>query len=141
MIQRVQSLYLILLLMVNMIFLPFVALWNIGETEIFFVEYKMFVFLIAMIMGASLASLLQYKVRQRQFAVNRLNLLINLVFMGIVLFLSFKPESGWIDAIKVEGLTMANGGFLPMVNIVLLFLANKGIRKDEDLIKAIDRVR
>jgi hypothetical protein len=31
--------------------------------------------------------------------------------------------------------------FLPIVAIVLLVLANKSIKKDEDLVKSVDRLR
>lgn len=33
------------------------------------------------------------------------------------------------------------GMFLPIVSIVLLVLANKAIKKDEDLVKSVDRLR
>jgi hypothetical protein len=31
--------------------------------------------------------------------------------------------------------------FLPIVSIVFLVLANKAIKKDEDLVKSVDRLR
>ena len=33
------------------------------------------------------------------------------------------------------------GIFLPVVSIVFLALANKAIKKDEDLVKSVDRLR
>jgi hypothetical protein len=33
------------------------------------------------------------------------------------------------------------GSFIPVLNIVLLALANKAIQKDEALVKSIDRLR
>ena len=33
------------------------------------------------------------------------------------------------------------GMFLPVVSIILLALANKAIKKDEDLVKSADRIR
>ena len=33
------------------------------------------------------------------------------------------------------------GMFLPLVSIVFLVLANKAIKKDEDLVKSVDRLR
>ena len=142
MFQRIQSLYLIVLVIINVLALAMIPLWKIGvEAFVYLNDIKVLAFLIALIIGASLASLLQYKARQRQMAVNRILLLINLIFMGFVLFHTYMPESGFVDAIKEGELALDNGGFLPMVNIVLLFLANKGIRKDEELVKSIDRIR
>ena len=33
------------------------------------------------------------------------------------------------------------GMFIPILSIVLLALANKAIKKDEDLVKSVDRLR
>ncbi|OSS38566.1 hypothetical protein C723_2549 [Christiangramia flava JLT2011] len=33
------------------------------------------------------------------------------------------------------------GMFLPIVSIVFLVLANKAIKRDEDLVKSVDRLR
>lgn len=142
MFQRKQSLFLMAVILVNIIVLTSVPLWKIGgELDFYLKQENMFTILVAMICAASLAALVQFKVRVRQMAMNRLNLLLNLVLLAVVMLPTFNSSLTWIEAVKGNEIAMQNGGFLPIANIVLLFLANKGIRKDEELVKSVDRIR
>ena len=86
-----------------------------------------------------------YKKRELQVKLCRLVLFLNVVFIGLV-FLYY--ESDLLNVISaVEGdeyeLDVAYfiGMALPLVNLVLQILAIKGIKKDIDLIKSVDRLR
>lgn len=49
-----------------------------------------------------------------------------------------------IQALKVDGELSMNYGLpavFPVINLILLWLANRGVKKDEDLIKSVDRLR
>ena len=83
----------------------------------------------------SIVSMLSFKKRQNQFVVNRLNILINFYLLSVLIYLSL-TLSGEMQ-ISEKGI----GIYFPIVIIVLLVMANKAIKKDEDLVKSVDRLR
>ena len=80
-------------------------------------------------------SILTYKKRQQQFVVNRVVIILNLILLGLFVYrlLSVSGEA----EVSEKGIGM----FLPIVSIVALVFANKAIKKDEDLVKSVDRLR
>ncbi len=86
-------------------------------------------------MTLALVSLLGYKKRQNQFVMNRLNMILNVILLGLFVYrtLTLSGEA----QVSEKGIGM----FLPIVSIVLLVLANRAIKKDEDLVKSVDRLR
>ena len=82
-----------------------------------------------------LIAIFMFKNRKLQFVLNRLNILVNLFLLGLLLYylLNLPGEV----AISKKGI----GVFLPVVNVLLLVLANKAIQKDENLVKSVDRLR
>jgi ABC-type polysaccharide transport system permease subunit len=68
--------------------------------------------------------------------MGRLNIILNLILLGLFVYRSLNV-SGETPAVSEKGIGM----FLPIVAIVLLVLANKAIKKDEDLVKSVDRLR
>ena len=83
----------------------------------------------------AIVTLFLFKNRQLQFVLGRLNILINLFLLGILIYLS-QTLSG--EALVSE---KGIGMFFPVIVILLLVLANKAIKKDEDLVKSVDRLR
>lgn len=83
----------------------------------------------------SIVTLFLFKNRQLQFVLGRLNILINLFLLGVLIYLS-QTLSG--EALVSE---KGIGMFFPVIVILLLVLANKAIKKDEDLVKSVDRLR
>jgi hypothetical protein len=81
-------------------------------------------------------SIISYKKRQNQFVMGRLNIILNLILLGLFVYRSLNL-SGETVTVSEKGIGM----FLPIVTIVLLVLANKAIKKDEDLVKSVDRLR
>jgi len=87
------------------------------------------------IIGAITIFLYKKRVLQMRFCVYNILLNIGLIGMLILLINTF---------IKNNSVTATTHGFalvIPVVNIVLLILAFRGIRKDELLVKAYDRLR
>lgn len=84
----------------------------------------------------SLLSIISFKKRQNQFVIGRLNIILNLILLGLFVYRSLNL-SGEAVAVSEKGIGM----FLPIVAIVFLVLANKAIKKDEDLVKSVDRLR
>lgn len=137
MIQRIQTVYLVIAFITTG-FLPFVfSLWtlNNGQTEMF-VANQLYVVFFGLSTSISLLSILFYKKRQHQFVLGRLNIILNLILLGLFVYRSLNL-SGEAVAVSEKGIGM----FLPIIAIVFLVLANKAIQKDENLVKSVDRLR
>jgi hypothetical protein len=137
MIQRVQTLYLLLSLITTGV-LPFIfPLWTTHEgKDYFFMQNQLFIILLGLSTTLSLLSLISFKKRQNQFVIGRLNIILNLILLGLFVYHSLNL-SGETPAVSEKGIGM----FLPILAIVLLGFANKAIKKDEDLVKSVDRLR
>ncbi len=73
--------------------------------------------------------------RKLQFVLGRLNIILNLILLGFFVYQSLNVSGETVVSEKGIGM------FLPIISIVLLVLANKAIKKDEDLVKSVDRLR
>jgi ABC-type polysaccharide transport system permease subunit len=62
-------------------------------------------------------------------------MILNLILLGLFVYRSLNISGEQLVSEKGIGM------FLPIVAIVLLVLANKAIKKDEDLVKSVDRLR
>ena len=137
MLQRIQTIYLVLALVVTGI-LPFIfPLWKMVDgKEVFFMTNTIYTTLFGLSTTLSLLSIISFKKRQQQFVYGRLNIILNLILLGLFVYRTLNL-SGETIAVSEKGIGM----FLPIVSIVLLALANKAIKKDEDLVKSLDRLR
>lgn len=136
MIQRIQTLYLTIALIVTGI-LPFVfPLWvDQNNADYYFVNDMTYVVLFGLSTTLSLLGILFYKNRKNQFVIGRLNIIFNFILLGLFVYRSLNLSGETTVSEKGIGL------FLPIVSIVFLALANKAIKKDEDLVKSVDRLR
>lgn len=82
-----------------------------------------------------IVAIMQFKNRQNQFVLNRVAILIQFFLLGFFVYRALSMPG--------EGLTSEKGigAFVPIVSIVLLALSNRAIKKDEDLVKSVDRIR
>jgi hypothetical protein len=115
----------------------FIPLWSMNNgTDFLFMQDQVYVILFGLSTTLTLLSIVSYKKRQNQFVIGRLNIILNLILLGLFVYRSLNL-SGETLAVSEKGIGM----FLPVVAIVLLVLANKAIKKDEDLVKSVDRLR
>jgi len=137
MLQRIQTIYLLLAFVVTGILPFFIPLWTMtDDTAYFFMQNQVYIVILGLSTTLSLLSIISYKKRQNQFVIGRLNIILNLILLGLFVYRSLNV-SGETLAVSEKGIGM----FLPIVAIVLLVLANKAIKKDEDLVKSVDRLR
>ena len=137
MIQRIQTIYLLLAFMLTGILPFFIPLWTMSDgKEYFFMQNQVYIVVLGLSTTLSLLSIVSYKKRQNQFVIDRLNIILNLILLGLFVYRSLNL-SGETIAVSEKGIGM----FLPIVAIVLLVIANKAIKKDEDLVKSVDRLR
>lgn len=142
MIQRIQSIYLAVVFALSAI-LPLVfKLWDDSKKEVYALELLSDLSIIAKLVPVfflisallAIVSIFKYKKRQLQFVLGRIIILINLFLLGILIYLSLNIPG---EASSEKGIGM----FIPVVAILFAVLANKAIKKDEDLVKSVDRLR
>ena len=144
MIQRIQTVYLLVAAIISGGLIFVFSLWenadgnSIFATELIESDSMILKLIPILFIGSAVLSIIaifQFKKRQLQFVLGRLNILTNLILLGFLVYqlLNLSGET----SVSEKGI----GAFLPVVVVVLLAIANKAIKKDEDLVKSVDRLR
>lgn len=144
MLQRIQSIYLLTtsLLFIVWLFLP---LWDLGidivpdSTGPALLKNELLT-LICVIGGASfsLVIIFLYKNRDKQ---RRFVRLLSIWAFAILLYAITSPELLGINYFEYFASHIGIGSFVPAVIFLLNFMASKSIKKDEELIRSMDRLR
>ncbi len=136
MIQRIQSLYLLLIVLINGILPFFVDLLTTVSGEKINVQNDI-LSLCMFLVSAALAfiCIFFFKNRKNQFVINRLNIILNLFLLGFFVYRSLNLSG------EAEVSEKGIGMLIPIISIVFLVIANKAIKRDEDLVKSVDRLR
>lgn len=79
----------------------------------------------------ALVTIFLYKKRKVQMKLCVLDIILCLLWYG------------WYIAmvLTVDGMNVAFGACLPLVAVIFLFMARRGVKADEELIKSMDRIR
>jgi len=142
MIQRIQSIYLLLVIFLSIGAPFFLKLWVEADNEVFAFDlfayesilYKLVPISIIISALLALITIFRYNDRQQQFVLGRIIILINLFLLGILIYLSLNIPG---EIFSEKGIGM----LIPSIVILFSVLANKAIRKDENLVKSVDRLR
>lgn len=143
MIQRIQTVYLLLASICAGGLIFVCSLWTKSKITVYAFDLvesdgmllKMIPIFFMSSAVFSLITIFMFKKRQLQFVLNRLNILINLMLLGVLIYyLLMLPGE---TEVSEKGI----GVFIPFVVVLLLVLANKAIYKDENLVKSVDRLR
>ena len=163
MIQRVQTIFL-LGLVICMALIFFFPIWEktnpAGSTKLtldafHWVEYTLdttggemqvvdskTTFYLAVIAGiiclVALFSIFQFKARMVQIKLGALNAFILMVYIGLATYFIYQGENR--IGFEARGVFKA-GYFLPLAALILNSLANRFIKKDENLVRSVDRIR
>ena len=136
MLQRIQSIYLILAAANALGASSVFYLWKTNSGGIVFAKDNIYAFVAFLATGImSLITLFLFKNRKLQFVLGRLNIILNFILLGFFVYLSQNLSGETLVSEKGIGM------FLPIISIVFIALANKAIKKDEDLVKSVDRLR
>jgi len=129
MIQRVQTLFLLLLVLAQFslfmmggeisIMGSSIIIKSISITSLFF----------------GLLAIFSYKNRKRQILLNQFNIFINALLIGLLIYWLLNVSGGINFPEKGIELTF------PLISLIGLFFANFYINKDEKLVKSVDRLR
>lgn len=144
MIQRIQTIYLLVATLLSGGAIFMFDLWTNIEGIKFFVmdsftsnNTLLVVMAVLFFLSAALTfvAIFQFKKRQLQFVLGRLAILTNFILLGILVYFA-QNLSGEIN-VSEKGI----GLLIPVLTIVLVVMANKAIKKDEELVKSVDRLR
>ena len=143
MIQRVQTVYLLMASIMSGVLIFVFNLWKSIEKSIFALDLltsesnllKLIPILFLVAASLAFVAIFIFKNRKLQFVVGRFTILINLILLGLLIYVSLTLPGE--ASVSEKGIGM----FIPILAILLLVLANKAIKKDEDLVKSVDRLR
>jgi len=136
MLQRIQSVYLLIAALLSGVLIFFVSLWSKEAGEPTYVEDVMLA--LGMFLGSAILSFITiflFNNRKLQFILGRINIILNFFLLGVFVYWSLTVPG------EMEISEKGIGMFIPILSIVFLVLANKAIQKDEDLVKSVDRLR
>jgi len=136
MLQRIQTVYLLLsALALGALYLWFPVVTDADGVLVIEKNEPLLLGLMAGSVLLTLVSIFNFKKRQLQFVLNRLNIILNFVLLGVFVYRSLSISGGTLVSEKGIGV------LIPIISIVFLVLANKAIKRDEDLVKSVDRLR
>jgi len=132
MIQRVQTVFLVLILFLFGVAQACLAIPKVLKYSIMTCVSDDFILYLSFSALLVLTAIFFYKKRKIQLLLNRIQIFVHLLVL-IILLISFKFWVGF----SMEDLWL----LVPSSSVLLLLLANKGIKKDENLIRSFDRIR
>ena len=136
MLQRIQTIYLLIAFIISGGLVFIFPIWKLNDgVEVYATSY---ILVSSLFFGSAILSLIaifMFKNRKLQFVLGRLAIILNFILLGFFVYQSLTVSG------EVEASEKGIGMFLPIVSIVFLALANKAIKKDEDLVKSVDRLR
>lgn len=135
MIQRIQSIFLFLAAIVSGVFSNLFDLWKSGAEWMQANDYTVIYALFIASGILAFINIFFYGNRKRQMLFNIINIFLNIVLVGLLVYQLYNLPGDGLSSEKGIGL------FLPILSILLLWLANRGIIKDEKLVKSVDRIR
>ncbi len=143
MLQRIQSLYLILTILLYCIAIYMVPIFKHDGDSIYFISalsssniiilsIPFFIIISIIISGVTLTF---FHNRKRQMFLSKFNIVLNLILLGIFVFhlLTLPGETSFSE----KGIWYV----FPFIFILLQYLAYSNINKDEALVKSVDRIR
>ncbi|MBV1923895.1 MAG: DUF4293 domain-containing protein [Flavobacteriaceae bacterium] len=136
MLQRIQTVYLLIsILIMGALYIWFPIIKDEAGQLVIHQNEPLVMGLIFGSIALTLFSILNFKKRKLQFVLNRLSIILNFVLLGVFVYRSLTLSGETLVSEKGIGV------LLPIISIVFLVLANKAIKRDEDLVKSVDRLR
>lgn len=159
MIQRIQTIFLFLVALAMMLEISFpiweqfnadqtqmmvLSAWSLNTIDvqtnaILTSENKIFIALLAIVSaGLAIFSIFQYKNRTKQMFVNMINSLVLVVNLALIIWISHSANQVFNPT---EDGTFLYGFYAIFGGMIMNLLANRFIRKDELLVRSVDRIR
>ena len=129
MIQRIQTIFLLLVALAE------VALHFTGLDVMLFGSIYVVATLSLVSFLLAIVSIFSYKKRPRQILLNNINIFINALLTGLLVYWLLNVSGG--ISFPEKGIELV----FSFVALFCLFMANIYIKKDEKLVKSVDRIR
>ncbi len=144
MIQRIQSLYLLFVsiiagLVVNFINNEFTItneLIKFIPEELLSLPLPIPMIVVALIGFISLITIFLFKKRSLQMTLIKFTIIITVLLLGLVVYLLLNLSGETL--VSEKGIWVSSSLF---ASVVFLFLAYRAIKKDDNLVKSVDRLR
>ena len=146
MIQRVQTLFLAAALLISILlfYVPVYSFINDAATDptIAVTDYQILgknalLSILNGIIGLlTLISIFLFKNRNLQIRLANVALLLTAVFTGLLFFVADTLSGGMNQRVQ-----FIIGSYLPIIEIICLFVAVRFIKRDEELVRSADRLR
>jgi hypothetical protein len=145
MIQRKQTLFLLFssIISILLFYLPVYEMLPVTESETvpsvtrFTISASAILLILNGAIGTlSFVAIFMYKRRNLQIRMCNLALLLTCVMIGLLFFVADTMSSGMNQRIHY-----LYGSYLPLIQVLMIFLAARFIKGDEDLIRSADRLR
>ncbi len=135
MIQRIQTVYMLLAGIASILLAAVLTLWHTPEGTFVALDNPVYAFFAGISGGMLIANIFNFKKRKLQVVLNRVVLVFCLVLAGFTIY-------EYVTLVKSEEATGPGIGLaIPLVTIILVVMANKAITKDEELVRSADRFR
>ncbi len=135
MIQRIQSIYMLIAGIASLLLSTFLTIWHTQEGVFKGPDNPVYMFVSGVAAGIFLANIFNFKKRKLQVVLNRIGMLTCMILAGFMIYEYVTLLNKGVVTGPGVGLAM------PLFVIVLAVMANKAIAKDESLIKSADRFR
>ena len=129
MLQRIQTVWIFLAI------LGAVFLFVTGQDISLFGSTPFITIICAVMILVEFFSILSYKNRKRQILLNTISIFINALLLGSLAYWLLTLSGG--IQFPEKGIELA----FPLISLFGLFMANINIKKDEKLVKSVDRIR
>lgn len=136
MLQRIQSVYLIIATILSLCSMT-LELFVTKDLIIKASAHTSLLIAGFLMIGETVAPIFLFKNRSLQKRICYMAILMQLFFMIVLLVTVHKQLPGGLSGI--EGFQFA--GIFPLINAILIYLAIRGINKDDELIRSMDRLR
>jgi heme/copper-type cytochrome/quinol oxidase subunit 3 len=157
MIQRIQSVYILLfaLIIFSALFFPFAIIsvvdevyilkpasgWEISSGNIDLENSSFYVgYLVAV--SFSVLMIVNYKKRKKQLKYGKICYLIVILTLCYMINVVYEKFDLLVeDNVKNLSVLFSASMYMLVVSLPIMFLANRAIKKDENLVKSLDRLR
>jgi hypothetical protein len=156
MLQRIQTLYLLVIVVVCILLFFFPMIEYVGNAgtyklyitgmhasgenqgALFFWQVFPLMVLVILSLGMAAVTIVFYEKRRLQILLVSVNLLLNVVIVALVFLVYSKIFQAHLSNPVVN---YQFGMYIPLISLVFLVLASRAIRKDEALVRSTDRLR
>lgn len=136
MIQRIQSVYLFIVVVISFSTPFLLPELQATDAEHFWGYHRAYYFgFFHGIAFLAAISIFLFKNRKRQMNFIRFDIILNIVLLGLLAYWLLNLPG--VSLLSEKGIEL----IVPVVSIVFLLMAHKAIKRDDKLIKSVDRLR